>query len=1029
MLSLTKKIVALFFVLMCIPSLKAQAVIVSPEEQSVHQLHRIPVIVSGKPGAEVSLFGNDSLLAKAAIRIDGLLDFLNVDVPSGPVELRIESKLGNGRILQDFRHVHILGPPAQLTLPNADLEQPADGTTIKTYRFQIQDEWGYKLDNIRVAEFDVSRGEIVSEDLDSLRRGTQVKVENGVTSVDILSADKPGKATLTVTMVGLTKQLPVYYLTPHEDLIVVGTMSVSMGTNTNNALDRQGSPFGSIANQSIAGKNILTSGRAAFYAKGNIGDDYLLTASLDTDRDYIDQLFEDVDPNDQYPIFGDASTLVFDAQTQSKLYAKIEKNENFLLLGDFNTAFDESDLTTYNRTFNGALGRTTLGQGNLTSFLTSTDRKMVLDEIRGEGLSGYYYLSRSNVTRFSEKVEIIIRDKYHFDEIIQRTKMTRFQNYNINYVDGTLMFKQPVASMDAAGNPIFIVTSYEYRSQQKDALIGGLRYNRSFQRDIQVSSTLIGENRGSANYYLYGVDTKIPFSSALSFNGELAGSRSPDLQSGSSIGGLAYRTALSYKPNSDIFLKAHFRQTDQDFVNSSKIGSGLESGSQRYGINGSYAVNEKSQILADFSQQNTELGTNQEKRRSMMSLNYALIMDEDNSFKAGLEDVYREAASGDSTPSREDRSSLISLEYQRKINEKLLSTAEHQQDLTGGNAIRPSNSSAGLQYQLTEKLSITGKYRLIYAEELKTQAVIGLDSRLTENTELVGKYEIGGLTGDDRNRASIGLNNHWMITPDVTFNLAYENVATADSLELPTSEHETISLSTEYLPEAPWKAAAKFEYQDNVNSFKRVTSLGADARVMDGLGVIMKWDHFEDIYKNGTQGRVERSNFQAGLAYRPVMRDEVNALAKLAWISDFNSHVSERVEQERMIASASIFWQAHEKLGVAGRLATRFVRDVEGDFFDNTSRTSLLNIRGDYRWSNDWSSLIDLRYLVMRPVNQSNFGMATELNYAVIQDMQVGLGYIFNDIEDADFSYLSISQSNFYISMHLKFDESMFEWR
>ncbi len=413
----------------------------------------------------------------------------------------------------------------------------------------------------------------------------------------------------------------------------------------------------------------------------------------------------------------------------------------------------------------------------------------------------------------------------------------------------------------------------------------------------------------------------------------------------------------------------------------------------------------------------------------MMSLNYVLTIDETSSLKAGLEDVSRESKSADTLETKKDHSSLLSFQYQRKLRPDLMGTVQHQQDFSGGNSLRPTNTNIGLQYLLTENLALSGKYKLIYGSELKTQAIFGVDSKLTENTDLVGKYEIGGTSGDSRNRASIGLNNHWMITPDITLNVAYENVATADSLELPTTEHETISISSEYLPEEPYKLTGKYEYQDNASSFKRVVSVGGDVRIGDGFGLIMKWDQFEDIYKQNADGRVRRSNLQAGLAFRPVTSDNWNALAKLAYISDFNSHVSEQVQQERLIASAQIYWQVRAHIGVAGRMATRFVHDVEGNLFNDTSRTSLINIRTDYRWSEDWSSLFDLRYLILTPLNESNFGVAAELNYAIVQDLQIGLGYIFNDIRDPDFSYLSMSHSNFYVSLHLKFDESMFEWR
>ncbi len=78
-------------------------------------------------------------------------------------------------------------------------------------------------------------------------------------------------------------------------------------------------------------------GRAAFFLKGKVKGDYLLTIAYDSDKNLKDQLFRDIKPDEFYPVYGDSSIKGFDAQSTSKLYVRVDKNKSFLLYGDFNT--------------------------------------------------------------------------------------------------------------------------------------------------------------------------------------------------------------------------------------------------------------------------------------------------------------------------------------------------------------------------------------------------------------------------------------------------------------------------------------------------------------------------------------------------------------------------------------------------------------------------------------------------------------------------------------------------------------------
>lgn len=95
--------------------------------------------------------------------------------------------------------------------------------------------------------------------------------------------------------------------------------------------------------------SVYTKGRLAFYLKGKIKGEYLLTAAADTAEDDLDQLFRNfgskdprrllrrLDPDDYYPVYGDDSTMVEDAPTNGKFYVRLERGDSHVMWGNFKT--------------------------------------------------------------------------------------------------------------------------------------------------------------------------------------------------------------------------------------------------------------------------------------------------------------------------------------------------------------------------------------------------------------------------------------------------------------------------------------------------------------------------------------------------------------------------------------------------------------------------------------------------------------------------------------------------------------------
>ncbi len=1005
--------------------------ILSPEEHAVTELHRIAVTVMGKPSAHAQLFVNNIPVSSGEIRVDGLYDFLNIPAPDGPVSLRVESVGAGNRAYMAEREIHVLGPPRKLVPYEEAVQIPADGKSQRTLSFGIQDEWGYTLDHLKVATVHITHGSIASADLDSISSGIQLPLRDGVLEFSVQAPNEAARAILEITIMGEPFQFPVRFITSQEPFILVGSVSGGASNYQAYPVDPDEPDVEDWRQNSLPGASLMYGGRAAFYAKGNLFGKYRLTASYDSRRNYKDRFFSDIDPSEQYAVYGDASTLEYDAQTQSKLFVKLERNESSILFGDFNTGLTQSEFSAYNRTFNGLTGKLNLGAHTLSGFATLTARVMQRDEIRGEGISGYYYLSQSAVTELSDKVVIQTRDRYHSEVVIKSVELTRYQDYTINYNDGSLMFKQPVPSLDPDGNPVTIVIAYEYQSSKNETGIAGVRYEGTLLKKFKIGAMAVIEERPEGNYrtehyMLYGADATLPFFRWLSLKGEYAGSVSPEA-GGESARGEAYKAELLFAPSQSLNIRGYYRTVDSSFVNVSQSGSANETGSEKYGFKGTLGNEKTGILLSEYYRQMNKTGTVNENSAEVFTVAYRRKFAERGEIKFAYEDATRIRQTLN-TPT-ELHSRLLRGNISYRLSKKLTGTVERDQNLESTDQSKPTHTAVGLNYALSEKLGVFVKFRRIEGENAGNQFVFGLDSKVTENTQLTGKYEIGGALGESRNRASIGLKNRWVVSKDLTLNFAYENVSTSDHFEIPTVQHQSVSAAFEYLPELPWKTTGKWEYRGTAESRQFNYMLGTDFRIGHGLSVIAKSVYSKISYLSGTDDYVIKSDNQIGMAFRPERSDRYNALAKIAYLVDGNTHVQPKVNSERFILSTHHYWQPSERLEIGLRYARRVVLDEEIGLFSDRTVTDFFAVRLEYDLNLKWYAAADLRYILLQPLGESKIGASAELGYLLMKNLQMGVGYAFLNYEDPDFSLQNEQFKNFFITFHLKFSEDIFNWK
>ncbi|NQT62734.1 MAG: hypothetical protein HQ556_07235 [Candidatus Marinimicrobia bacterium] len=212
-------------------TLFAQILMLEPKDNAVSKLNNISVTVAGKAGSPAKLFVNDVEVASEIIRIDGLLDFLSVRVPAGPVTLKVEAVGVGDKIFSAEKKIHVLGPVGQIKSASGDIILPADGRSIGKYKFELFDEWGYQLHDVKVVTLKLSSGTLINKDYDEHSTGHQAEGVEGSISLRIQSGNEPTeRSTLDIQAAGYSQQFNVSYTIPEEPLLLVGATSGSLST-------------------------------------------------------------------------------------------------------------------------------------------------------------------------------------------------------------------------------------------------------------------------------------------------------------------------------------------------------------------------------------------------------------------------------------------------------------------------------------------------------------------------------------------------------------------------------------------------------------------------------------------------------------------------------------------------------------------------------------------------------------------------------------------------------------------------------
>ena len=502
--------------------------------------------------------------------------------------------------------------------------------------------------------------------------------------------------------------------------------------------------------------------RVALYAKGRVLGKYLVTLAYDSAKQRDDQrVLGAIDPQAYYTVFGDASARRFDAASREKLYVRIETSTFYALYGDFQTAFNQTRLANYNRTATGVKAEARVGNVTAQGFAAEIASRFQRQEIQGQGISGPYSLASRRILANSERVTLEIRDRFRPESIVSLREFTRFTDYDVDLLSGTISFTAPVLSRDENLNPQFIVIEFETDGAGEAEWNAGVRADwTSDNGAIRIGATAIsdagltGADGNATRTDLGAVDLRARIGDATEIRAELGvSSREGDTSTGWLVEAQHQTAKLD--------LLAYARQIDGEYGIGQQNLS--ERGRRRFGVDGRVLLSQELSFVGSVWQDDSLI----DAARRRAAQGQFVLTRQRTDLRLGLVHFDDRLANGGNASS----TVLEAGETQRLFDNKLKISAGTAVALGKAESVDlPARHRLGVRYAITQDVRLVGTYEIADGETLNARQLRGgIEVSPWQGGQVVttlGQETIG--EQGTRSFAAFGLSQSLQVTPSLT---------------------------------------------------------------------------------------------------------------------------------------------------------------------------------------------------------------------------------------------------------------------
>ncbi len=899
--------------------------------------------------------------------------------------------------------------PKRLALEVTPSPLMADGLTEPVVHITLLDENGVPTGHGTVVTITVDKGDILSPDLRYTEPGHQAQVRDGVALIRLSAASATETRVLRIIAGDLDETLKINFTPDMRPWIVTGIASATFTDERSQLSARDGGG---------SERNLEFDDRIALFAKGTLPHNLVLTTSYDSKKPRDDgQIFGEQDPLKYYPVYGDESEQKYEAESRDKLFIKLERDQSFLMYGDYDTNLDKAQLAAYRRTMTGAKLHTESTFVDVDAFFSRNDQAQVKGlEIQGRGVSGYYTLPDKNIIYNSERVVIETRDRWHPDKVLKSESMARFTDYSIDYSTGRILFKRPVLSRDEDNNPIFIVVDYEIdgRKSKDYNTYGGRVQLHNEARTMYLGLTHIQDESAPNDHVIQGVDASIELMPGLTLGGEIAQSRSVDDSSGSAL-------RLDLEGTFDeARYRLYYRKIGSQFDNSSM--SGDQAGRTTLGFEGEFDLNQNWSTKEEFY---VETDTKSDRKRHVAIHDF--IHKKDNrELQFGLGYTEEEDISRGATAGERLRSPFVRVGSAFDLSQNLRLELFHQQAFGDLDTSQATRSTADLRYALNQHTDLLAgvERREVSGGGADFNLTAGMEIRLNESVSAFNRYKLEDSASGQRVRSGTGLDVKHQLTPEWRLGGTAEvSHAVKQRGDLTNDDFWALTLSSEYQPSGgSGTAIARFEVRDEDTETSYLTEVGGTLKLgldhtLFGRNIV-NYIAAKDDSKNSLS-----LDFLVGWAYRPVAFDRLNVIGDIELKHEKDTDVADWGRLNRLILSVEANWQPVHRLTLEGKYACK---QVSAGYLDSALFSDVKAVAARVDLSDRFFVSAGARLLSQYDADAHTVSYGFTFGVNVAKDVRVAVGYNFDGFKDRDFSRGDHWDKGFFLAFHWKFDESIF---
>ncbi len=801
--------------------------------------------------------------------------------------------------------------------------------------------------------------------------------------------------------------------------------------------------------------------RVALYAKGRVLGKYLLTLAYDSAKQREDQrVLGALDPQAYYTVFGDASARRFDAASREKLYVRIETATFYALYGDFQTAFNQTRLANYNRTATGVKAEARFGAIKAQGFAAKIASRFRRQEIQGQGITGPYDLASRRILANSERVTIEVRDRFRPEIIVSVRELTRFADYDLDLLAGTITFAAPVLSRDENLNPQFIVVEFETDGAAEGEMNAGVRADwTSADGAVRIGATAIsdagttGPGGETQRTDIGAVDLLARIGDATEIRAELGLSRREGTEATGWLVEAQHQTGK-------LDVLAYARQIDADYGIGQQ--NAAERGRRKLGVDGRVLLSQELSLVGSLWQDESLVDA--ARRRAAQA--QLQLTRQRTDLRFGIAHF---------TDRLNDGSSAASTVLEAGATQRLF---DNRLEVSGSTAVAlgkaesldlPARHRLGVRYAITQDVRLVGTYEIADGESLDARQLRGgievTPWRGGQVVTTLGEETIG--ENGTRSFAAFGLSQTLQITPELTIDATIDGNRTlggapgAGQIVNPAQpaasggqltggllfeDFTALTFGAAWRKDR-WSVTGRGEYRDGELADRKGLTFGAIRQLGEGslVGSGVIWTRAD----SGPGGSTEIIDASIAFAHRP----DASPLAMLGRLEYRSDRVEDAVAGQaggagrtallvdgdaiarRLVASLSgNFSPRGQDNGAEVRrdeytlfLGARYNLDrFEGTEFAGTALLAGLDARIGLSQRIEIGASATIRASIEDEVTSFAYGPVA--GFVPADGMLITLGYNIAGFRDGDFAAARNTDRGIFAALRLKFDTDTFSF-